>query len=98
MKIEELSWEDLCAFFAMQGFLAGKHTSDATDIIDHFDNIAAAAYAMAERMKIERQDNGTSNGQPSGDRPSGAKADRHAKVGPSDGKENQDTAAPETAP
>jgi len=94
MKIEELSWEDLCAFFAMQGFLAGKHTSGAKDIIDHFDNIAAASYAMAERMKIERQDNGTSNGQPSGNGPSSAKADRHAKVGPSDGKENQDTASP----
>jgi hypothetical protein len=93
MKIEELSWEDLCAFFAMQGFLSGKHTSDAKDIIEHFDNIAAASYAMAERMKIERQDHGTSNGQPSSNGPSGVKADRHAEVGPTDGKENQDTKA-----
>jgi hypothetical protein len=56
MKIDELTWEDLCAFFAMQGFLAAKTTSDAADIIDHFDNISAASYAVATRMQIERQD------------------------------------------
>jgi hypothetical protein len=55
MKIEELTWQDLCAFFAMQGFLAAKTTSDSDDIIDHFDNIAAASYAMATRMHMERQ-------------------------------------------
>ena len=59
MKIDYLTWEDLCAFFAMQGFLAAKTTSDAADIIDHLDNIAAASYAAAERMKIERENRET---------------------------------------
>ena len=50
-----MTWEDLCAFFAMQGFLAGNYKTDAQSIDEHFKNISAASYALAEDMKMERE-------------------------------------------
>jgi len=55
MKLDNMTWEDLCAFFAMHGFLAGNYKTDAQSIDEHFKNISAASYAIAEDMKIERE-------------------------------------------
>jgi hypothetical protein len=55
MKLDEMTWEDLCAFFAMHGFLAGNYKTDAQSVDEHFKNISAASYALAEDMKIERE-------------------------------------------
>jgi len=54
MKIDEMTWEDLCAFFAMQGMMAGNWKTDTIDFDSHAKHIAQAAYFFAEQMKEER--------------------------------------------